>query len=271
MLFAWLKRRRRQRILAELFPAAWQTVLDERVGHYAVLSDKERRKLRDVVQVLIAEKDWEGCRGLALTDDMRLTIAALAGILILGFDDFYFDNVQTILVYPDEYVVQQERGIGGGALMEEESERLGEAHYRGPVVLSWKEIEENARLPGYGSNLVFHEFAHQLDMLNGAADGTPVLPSDELAVRWAKTMDVEYRRLQRAERRRRRTLLDPYGASDPAEFFAVTTECFFDAPQAMRQEYPALYDLFRDYYRQDPAAWPPFPETEKAPGQAGAI
>jgi Mlc titration factor MtfA (ptsG expression regulator) len=224
-----------------------------------VLGDADRGKLRRVVQILIAEKEWEGCRGLELTDEMRVNIAALMAILILGFDDFYFDHVQTILVYPDEYVVKQERGLGGGALIEEDSERLGEAHYRGPVILSWRDIEEH--VPGHGNNLVFHEFAHQLDMLNGAADGTPILQTDDLAARWAKVMNAEYRRLQRAERSHRETLLDPYGASDPAEFFAVTTECFFDAPHEMHEVYPALYELFRDYYRQDPARWPPFPEV----------
>jgi MtfA peptidase len=258
MLFAWLKKRRRRKILADPFPPAWQATLHDRVGHYAVLNNAERQKLRDAVQILIAEKDWEGCRGLELTDEIRVTIAALAAILILGFDDFYFDNVQTILVYPEEYVARQEHAIGGGLAMEEDSERLGEAQYRGPVILSWNTIHENARRPGYGENLVFHEFAHQLDMLNGAFDGTPNLPSAGLAERWAKIMDVEYRRLQRAERRHRDTLLDPYGATNPAEFFAVTTECFFDAPQAMDAEYPALYELFRDYYRQDPAKWRPF-------------
>lgn len=264
MLFAWLKRRRRRKILAEPFPAAWQEILHDHVGHYAVLTDAEREKLRWIVRIIIAEKEWEGCRGLELTDAMRVTIAALAGILILGFDDFYFDNVQTILVYPEEYVARAQHALGDGLAIEEDSERLGEAQYRGPVILAWNEIEENARLPGYGENLVFHEFAHQLDMLNGAADGTPDLPSQELADRWAKIMDLEFRRLQSAERRHRETLLDPYGATNPAEFFAVATECFFDSPQAMRAEYPQLYSLFRAYYRQDPASWRPFEQVKNA-------
>ena len=255
MLFTWLKNRRRRKILAEPFREEWLTVLREQVGHYAILSEPEQEKLRRIVQILLAEKDWEGCRGLELTDARRVVIAALAAILILGFDDFYFENVQSILVYPNEYTAKETHPIAGGATLEEESDRLGEAHYRGPVVLSWAEIQENALYPGYGQNLVFHEFAHQLDMLNGAFDGTPDLPSDELAGRWAGIMDVEFRRLQRAERKGRDTLLDPYGASDPAEFFAVTTECFFDAPRAMAREYPRLYALFRDYYRQDPAGW----------------
>jgi Mlc titration factor MtfA (ptsG expression regulator) len=258
MLFSWLKNRRRRNILAEPFPDGWLAILYDRVGHYELLVETDRKKVRDAVQIMLAEKDWEGCRGLELTDEMRVTIAALAAILIVRFDDFYFDNVVTILVYPNEFVVKEERALIGGATVEEESDRLGEAHYRGPVILSWAEIRANAIAPGYAQNLVFHEFAHQLDILNGAFDGTPNLPTDELAKRWAQIMDKEFRRLQDAERRGRETLLDPYGASDPAEFFAVATECFFDAPRAMQQEYPALYQLFRDYYRQDPAGWLPF-------------
>jgi Mlc titration factor MtfA (ptsG expression regulator) len=258
MFFSWFRNRRRRNLLAEPFPPSWLTTLEEVVGHYDVLSDDDRKKLRDAVRIFVVEKDWEGCRGLELNDEMRVTIAALAAILILGMDDFYFENVQTILVYPNEYVVKQERALEGGATLEEESDRLGEAHYRGPVILSWAEIRQNALEPGYGQNLVFHEFAHQLDMLNGAFDGTPNLPSNDLAKRWARIMEEEYHRLQHAERRRQETLLDPYGATDPAEFFAVATECFFDAPVDMAHTYPELYELFRDYFRQDPAHWRPF-------------
>ena len=258
MLFAWLKARRRRKILSDPFPPAWLTILRDEVRHYELLPEAGQTKLRDAVQILIAEKEWEGCRGQEVTDEVRVTVAALACILILGFDNFYFDNVKTILVYPDEFVVKQETALAGGATLEEESDRLGEAHGRGPTIIAWAEVRDNALRPGHGLNLVFHEFAHQLDMLNGAFDGTPDLPTRELRDRWAELMNIEYRRLQRAEQRGRRTLLDPYGATDPAEFFAVTTECFFDAPHAMREEHPELYALFRDYYRQDPAAWPPF-------------
>ena len=260
MLFSWLRNRRRRNLLAEPFPDAWLTTLHEHVGHYELLPASDQKKLCDAVQIMLSEKEWEGCRGLELTDEIRVTIAALAAILILGLDDFYFDNVVTILVYPNAYVVKEERALAGGATIEGESDRLGEAHYRGPVILSWAEIRENAAAPGYGQNLIFHEFAHQLDMLNGAFDGTPNLPSDELARRWSDVMDREFRRLQAADRRGRDTLLDPYGATDPAEFFAVATECFFDAPRAMQREYPPLYQLLRDYYRQDPATWKPFEE-----------
>jgi MtfA peptidase len=258
MLFSWLRNRRRRTILADPFPEPWLATLHESVGHYELLSEPAKKKLRDAVQIMIAEKEWEGCRGLELTDEMRVTIAALAAILILGLDDFYFDNVATILIYPNEYVVKEERGIGGGATVEAESDRLGEAHARGPVIVAWAEVRQNALAPGYGQNLVFHEFAHQLDMLNGAFDGTPNLLTDDLAGRWADIMHREFRRLQDAERRGRDTLLDPYGAENPAEFFAVATECFFDSPRAMQRVYPPLYELFRDYYRQNPATWKPF-------------
>ncbi len=258
MLFSWLKNRRRRKILAEPFAEAWLNILRAQVGHYSVLNDAEQRKLQDAVQIMLAEKGWEGCRGLELTDARRVVIAALAAVLVLGFDDFYFDNVQTILVYPNAFIVKEERAIDGGASLVEEDDSLGIAAHRGPIVLSWAELEENAASPGEGFNLVFHEFAHKLDALNGAMDGTPNLPTDDLAQRWAALMNVEFRKLQRAERTGRETLLDPYGASDPAEFFAVATECFFDAPQAMASTYPQMYALFREYYRQDPAAWRPF-------------
>jgi MtfA peptidase len=258
MLFSWLRNRRRRNLLAEPFPDAWRTVLHDQVGHYELLTALDQKKLRDAVQIMLAEKEWEGCRGLELTDDKRVTIAALAAILILGLDDYYFDDVMTILVYPNAFVIKGERALDGGATVVEESDVDGVAVHRGPVILSWAEIREEALAPGDGENLVFHEFAHRLDALNGAFDGTPNLPTDELAKRWAAIMDREYRRLQEAERRRRETLLDPNGATNPAEFFAVVTECFFDAPRAMQREYPPLYELFRDYYRQDPATWRPF-------------
>ncbi len=263
MLFSWLRNRRRRNLLAEPFATEWEDALQQRLGHFALISEAEQKNLRDMVHIMLAEKEWEGCRGLELTDAMRVVIAGSAAILILGFDQFYFDNVQTILVYPNAFVVKEERGLGGGATVEEETDLLGAAHYRGPVILAWEETQANALHPGYGQNLVFHEFAHQLDMLNGAFDGTPNLATNELAQRWSRIMDDEFRRLQRAERKGKDTLLDPYGASNPAEFFAVTTECFFDAPRAMHAEYPDLYELFRAYYRQDPASWPPFEKHQE--------
>jgi hypothetical protein len=256
MLFSWLRRRRRRKILADPFPDDWLAVLQTRVPHYALITPAEQQKLRDAVQIMVAEKEWQGCDGLELTDEMRVVITGLAAILILGMDDYYFDNAPTILVYPKERVITQVSALAGEATIVEEEDALGQVDPRGPVVLSWAEICENTIAQGHGGNLVFHEFAHKLDMLNGAIDGTPYLATRDLARRWTKIMNDEFRRLRRAERRQRDTLLDPYGAENPGEFFAVATECFFDSPREMQHVYPALYQLFRDYYRQDPVSWP---------------
>ena len=150
----------------------------------------------------------------------------------------------------------EEVGLGGAAVLDDVSERLGEAHQNGPVILSWAEIEEDLSQPGFGRNLVFHEFAHKLDMRNGDIDGVPLLPRP-LRKPWEQIMGREHERLKRSTRRRQETFLDPYGAESPAEFFAVVTEAFFDAPIELRVQHPELYDVLAQFYRLDPAAWWP--------------
>ena len=142
----------------------------------------------------------------------------------------------------------------GGLVMEGPSQRLGEAWYRGPVVLSWDAANPDGRHSSDGTNLVFHEFAHQLDMLDRSIDGTPPLGSREQYERWQEVMSAEFERLVDASERGEATLLDQYGATDPAEFFAVATECFFERPLPMRRRHPQMYEVMREYYRQDPAA-----------------
>lgn len=254
MLFAWLRRRRRTKILSEPFPPEWGTILDA-IPHVAALPAEQRAAHQNATQIFLAETSFEGCRDFTVTDPMRVTIAGLASVLVLGMPEFYFDNVQTILLYPDAFAVPKKTHLAPELELEEEDEpHLGEAHYRGPVILSWAEIEEDVREPWTGRNLVFHEFAHQLDMLTGEANGVPKLPAD-LREPWAKVMHEEYRRLQRTSRRRKGTLIDPYGANEPAEFFAVITETFFDAGRELAEERPQLYDVLRRYYNQDPARW----------------
>jgi Mlc titration factor MtfA (ptsG expression regulator) len=255
MIFSWLRRRRRQALLASPFPDAWLGYLTQDVAHYSFLSAAEQAKLRDDLRIFIAEKQWEGCGGLAMTEEIRVTIAAQASILTLGFADEHFERVQSILVYPEAYVVPVEHPIGSHVTLQMLQDRLGEAHYRGPVILSWNETLAAAREPGAGNNIVFHEFAHQLDMLDGLVNGTPLLSDDDLADRWRRIMDREFEAHRR--NRHHQSLLDPYGATSEAEFFAVATECFFDRPVDLRREHTELYELLRDYFRQDPAArWP---------------
>lgn len=253
MLFSWLKTRRRRKLLAEPFPPAWLDYLHNNVAHYRYLTDAEQARLRDDLRIFLAEKNWEGCGGLTMTDEIRVTIAAQACLLVLGMEHNYFDRVQSILVYPHGYRPIEDSGHGG-LVPEHPSARLGEAWYRGPVILSWSDIRHEGRHPHRGHNVVFHEFAHQLDMLDGVVNGTPPLRDADQARRWREVMTAEYQQLIRASEEGRATLLDQYGTTNEGEFFAVCTECFFDRPVDMAQRHPRLYDLLRDYYRQDPAA-----------------
>ncbi len=221
--------------------------------HYPLLTDEQQQKLRRDTQVFVAEKNWEGCGGLTVTDEMRVTIAAQACLLVLGFDHDFYDAVLSILIYPREYVADGGRRLGGDETVGADV-RLGEAWYRGPVVLSWAEVIDDCRNLGQGRNVVWHEFAHQLDMQDRAIDGTPPLGSREQYERWARIMSAELGSLRDARRHGHPTLIDPYGAKNEAEFFAVVTECFFDSAVALPPEHPELYDLLAEFYRQDTAS-----------------
>jgi Mlc titration factor MtfA (ptsG expression regulator) len=222
--------------------------------HYGALGTGDQAKLRDILRVLVAEKHWEGCGGLQIDDEIRVTIAAQIALLVLGLDEEYFDNVQSILVYPDAYIAPGKTITKGGVVLEGESAREGEAWYRGPVVLSWADALAGGRRQSGGDNLVLHEFAHQLDMLNGRViDGTPVLENRIQYEHWTGVMNKHYRRLVRDCRRGRPTLLDCYGATSIGEFFAVATEAFFERATAVNRRHADLYAVLREYYRQDPA------------------
>jgi Mlc titration factor MtfA (ptsG expression regulator) len=231
--------------------------LERNVVHYRRLSHAEQAKLRDDMRILIAEKNWEGCGGLVLDDEIKVTIAAQIAMLVLGFSGQYFHKVQSILVYPDAFVVPGAMITEGGVVLEGDSAREGEAWYRGPVILAWAEALAGGRGANAGHNLVFHEFAHQLDMLNGRhADGTPPLDSTEQERRWRTVINEHFRQLVHDCQSGRSTLLDSYGTTNRSEFFAVATETFFQRPRAMQRLHPDLYDIFRQFYRQDPAARP---------------
>ncbi len=253
MFFPWSRRRRRKKLLASPFPEAWEPILRE-LPFYEGLEDDERARLRDTLRVLVAEKDWEGCGGLDLTERRKVLVAAQAALLTLGVPHEYYRDVQTILVYPDAFVPPGGRP-GPGGIVTEGTAYAGEAWPRGPVILSWRALERGMRHPEQGKNLVFHEFAHKLDMLDGYADGTPPLSGREAYETWRRVMTEEHGRLVEAvERGQRAAVLDLYGATNPAEFFAVATEAFFQKPIELRREHASLYETLASYYRQDPAA-----------------
>lgn len=256
MIFGWLKRSRRNKLRSRPFPDEWLAWLHENVVVYANLTPAQQAKLRGDIQVFIAEKHWEGCNGLTMTDEIKVTIAAQACLLVLGLEAEYFERVQSILVYPNAYVAPEKIPIEGGLVLEGHSSRQGEAWYRGPVILSWPEVLAGGRRTSGGHNLVLHEFAHQLDMLNAREiDGTPPLDSPQQYRRWQRVLKSEYAKLRRDCREGNYTLLDCYGTTDLGEMFAVSTECFFQQPLEMSRQHPELYGILHDYFRVDPAAW----------------
>ncbi len=253
MAWSWWTRRRRRRLTAHPPPPHWSDLLADNFTLFTRLTAEERERLLRKVQVFVPEKNWEGCNGLVITEEVQITIAAQACLLVLGIEDEIFDHVLSILVYPTAYIAPDQHITRAGVVIEGQSNRLGEAWYRGPVILSWDDVLAGGRQEASGSNLVLHEFAHQLDMRNGSAmDGTPPLPSVDLASRWPIVMEREFQQLRRDCRRRDWPLLDCYGTTNRAEFFAVATEVFFERPAALSSRHPDLYDVLREYYRQDP-------------------
>jgi len=252
MLFRWFKNRRRRALLAQPFPDDWSAIIEQNVRACAVLSDEEQARVRDYVRIFAAEKNWEGCGGFAMTDEVRVTIAAQTALLVLGLGEQYFDHVLSILVYPTAYVARDKKTNPWGVVTEGDSARLGEAWYRGPVIFSWNDVLAGGRGEAPG-NVVYHEFAHQLDMLNGHnVDGTPPLDTRERHEHWKQVMRDSYRQLRQECRRGEAETIDCYGATSPAEFFAVGTETFFTHAAALAERYPAMFDVLRDYYKQDP-------------------
>ena len=251
-MFGYFKRRRRERLRATPFPPEWDDTLRKNVPLYDRLSEPDRRELQGHIQVFVAEKTFEGCGGLSLTDEIRVTIAAQACLLLLHRDTDYYRRLVTILVYPSAYTAKGVESLGGGFVLEGEQGRLGEAWAAGVVVLSWDDVRSGASDVKDGHNVVLHEFAHQLDQEDGVADGAPPLDRRSRYVAWARVLGAEYERLRMSSRRGKKSVLDRYGATKPAEFFAVATECFFEKPVQMKKKHPELYDELREYYRQDP-------------------
>lgn len=254
-MFGLFKHRRRERLRALPFPPAWERVIERNVAVYRRLPPKDRRELQGHVQVLLAEKSFEGCGGLELTDEIRVTIAAQAAVLLLHRETDYYPELKAILVYPSAYVVSEERHVGDGIWSDGDEVRLGHTAARlGALVVTWDDALRGARTMDDGANVVFHEFAHQLDYEDHVVNGTPALEPGQYAS-WARVLSAEFDALRRAADEARPTLIDQYGATNPAEFFAVLTELFFERPTELREKHAALYDELRAFYQQDPATW----------------
>src|SRR5436305_9930128 len=246
MVFELLKQQRRRRLRARPFPKDWLTLIRRHVVFFPRLSASDRAELLGHVQVFLAEKRFEGCGGFTITDEVRVTIAAQACLLLLHRKTDYFPGLLTILVYPQTYAVEEQRQVAEHLWEEGTVSRLGETGRRmGSLVVSWGAVQHGAADPSDGKNVVLHEFAHQLDFENQAADGVPGLATREQQLAWSEVMRTEFASLRAADQSGIPTLLDTYGAKDPAEFFAVSVEAFFERPCALRARHPKLYTELR--------------------------
>lgn len=246
---------RRHRIARRPFPAAWRDVLRRRVPYVRGMPADLQLQLKKRIQLFLAEKQFIGCAGLDVTEEMRVTIAAQACLLVLNRRGQFFTNLQQILVYPEAFVVGKMRADAAGVLQEHRRVLLGESWSLGQVVLSWKDAADGAAVADDGQNVVIHEFAHQLDQESGHANGAPHLASRSRRERWAAVLSAEYAALQRRVGDGQPSMIGDYGAADPAEFFAVASEAFFEQPRKMADEHAALYRELSSFYRVNPLSW----------------
>lgn len=234
--------------------ALWQTVLAA-YPFIASRSEDDRDALRHLASLFLSRKEFHGAQGLAVTDEMAVAITAQACLPILKLGIQAYDSFVGIVVHPDEVVAPREVMDDDGVVHQYDEVLTGEAMGGGPVMLAWSDVLTAGETAELAYNVVIHEFAHVLDMADGEADGVPLLPNARARERWIECLDAEYERFaERIDAGDEDTVLDPYGAEGVEEFFAVAVEAFFVAPQGMRREHPALYELFAGYFRQDPAA-----------------
>lgn len=252
----------RRRLRNRLLPTEWRTVVERALPLYARMPPDLRARLDGLIQQFVAEKEFVGCRGLAVTLEMKLAVASQACLLTLNRGEGLYDELYSVLLYPAAFVAPQEEQDEAGVVTQHESLLTGEAWETHRIVLSWDDVQASAHQPGTGYNVVFHEFAHYLDAEDGGANGAPWLGDAARYERWSKVMTEEYERLCAAAERGEETLLDPYGAEEPAEFFAVATESFFAQPVEMKSQHPLLYAELAGYYRLDPSDWAN-PEKQK--------
>ncbi|MBI5075241.1 MAG: zinc-dependent peptidase [Nitrospirae bacterium] len=250
-----LRSRRIRRLTEVPFPAEWEGILLRNIALYRHLPAVLQKQLRNDIKIFLGEKRFEGLGGLEMTDEIRITIAGEACLLLLNRENQDYSGLTSILVYPTAYVAEETRYIGGGVYAEGPSIRLGESWKHGSVVLAWDNVKQGGLNAEDGHNVVMHEFAHQLDQEDGFADGAPILGKRSSYAVWASIMSEEYERLRSSREHHKKSVLDEYGATNPAEFFAVATEAFFEKPRQLQKKSPELYAELSEFYQVDPCQW----------------
>ncbi len=247
-LHPWYLERRRAAWRALPMPLEWEGILRARVPRFASLGASARVELVALMHVFLREKSFTGCDGMEITDEVRVTIAAEACLLLLGRPGRGFPNLREILVYPAAFVVERLRPEPSGVLQEHRTVLSGESWARGQVILSWDDVVAGAAVPEDGRNVVIHEFAHQLDQEKGYANGAPVGLTRSQRERWAAVFNAEFAQLRMRLAMGEPTLLGAYAATDPAEFFAVASEVYFEQPDLLAAHHPALFAELRTLY-----------------------
>jgi hypothetical protein len=255
VLIVVVPRYRRRQLLAQPFPAQWQQVLTENLPIYRTLPADTRQQLHRHIVLFLQEKKFYGCGGLDITDEIRVTIAAEACLLLLNRATSGYGDLQAILVYPAAYIAPREQRDSSGVVHSDTSTMLGESWSSGRLILSWDDVQRGARNFTDGHNVVLHEFAHQLDQESGSANGAPLLGAHSSYQSWARVLAGEFAQLQQQVETGQPSLIDPYGALNPGEFFAVATEVFFERPEDLQHLHPELFDQLKTYYCVDPRQW----------------
>ena len=260
------RRARREALASQPFPPAWRHLLETQVELYRWLPPDLREQLHGRIQIFLAEKQFFGARGQAVTDEVRLSIAAQACLLLLNRETDFFPGLLSVVVYPTAFVTREPAVDTPDVHIDEDTVMGGESWPFGTLVLAWDEVAEPDPEGEYGLNLVLHEFAHQLDDEDGDSNGVPLLPSRAARKVWIRTLATEFKALQHKVKRQQVDVLDEYAAENPAEFFAVAVETFFSLPENLREEHPGLYTQLKTYFNLDPAAWPTPPEPSPEVG-----
>jgi Mlc titration factor MtfA (ptsG expression regulator) len=248
-----LKHKRRERAANQPFPNEWLKILQNDVAYYKHLSEDDKKELQKHIKIFLSEKVFEGLNGLEITNNIKVIIAAQACVLLLHRETDYYPTLHTIFVYPHTFYSHIKQNLPGGIIAEGDQGRLGESWYRGPVVLSWDDVLNSAHDHNDAHNVVFHEFAHQLDGESGSNEGAPLLPKHSMYIAWARVLSEEYKNLISELEHNHKTDIDAYGATNPAEFFAVVTEAFFENPIQLKSHHPKLYEQLYLFYKQDTA------------------
>ena len=252
-VWVWSKRQKRMRLLAAGLTASQRAIVDDQVPLIRKLPAELQGKLEGKINLFLDQVDVIGCNGLKVTEEIRLSIAAQACLLVVN-SDVWYETLKTILIYPGAFKSRQARH-NGYVVTERETIRAGESWARGPVVLSWAETRRGALNDHDGRNVVFHEFAHQIDDLSGRTDGVPRLERDQSLCGWTSALAGAYRRHVHTVERGRRTVVNAYGAEGPEEFFAVSVEAFFERPVELKRAEPALYEQLSKLFHLEPSSW----------------